>query len=558
MSRGGPTRGYSGGGLSSPASDADSGSSGSSSGGSGGGSSGGSSSTDRRRVRETVDVDVGRGGPTRGFSAGGIATPASDATATDTSSPGEDRGRIREAVDVDVSGDVPAARGDPSTEFEPVEVDSRVARPGERTTTPDSVDRADPTSGSDVTTGDAFRSVRDRDTSSFGDAAIAAGGAGVVTPEPATTAGGAALATLGAGALAIDAARRAEIDVPERDAPTREIDIPERRDRAPEVTAPTSPTVGRPELQPGSGLDSEIAVPSQPTRGTGEVDVPDATAQQLIGGQITREEDDEFVIDEDVIADREQVGELDEAERQRQIREELERRQEFVRDVPDDPSGERGGVRFPAEEAIGGTTTGLADEIAPEFDRDVTTGFGVGTATSALRDEFVGGFEDSDDAGGLPDRGVDPLSPSETLDPVTDTPADTGIGTGTPTGTGTREESVPMELIRAETALGTQQPTDVATAQTTGAEQALADGQAVEATEELAEPTLTEAVFAEPTEAAFGTGQQPPTRDPPRPPVPEAEREPDPEPFALAAEDDVFGTGILGGDEAFERLLRDR
>lgn len=272
--------------------------------------------------------------------------------------------------------------------------------------------------------------------------AFALGAAGVVTPEPSTTigggviAGGAALA-LGAGALS----QRNEIDVPEDGngrATTTELD----------VGAGDADVV---ELEPGeagqsvSELDvganeveaTEIGVPDEPTGSTtGEVDVPTVEAsgvlEQVSEGELDDEEtgivdQPDFVIDDNVIEDTGPTVEIPEDEQMRQIREELERRQEFVREDTDFTQVDREPVRTFGEEAAEPTVEAEGFESTEAFDNAFESNFG--SFTDPFAGIGAGNDVEAGVEGGL-DTAVDSVADVEALPDVAAVEAvDTSVDT---------------------------------------------------------------------------------------------------------------------------------
>ena len=659
MSRGGPTRGYSGGGLSSPASDADSGSSGSSSGGSGGGSSGGSSSTDRRRVRETVDVDVGRGGPTRGFSAGGIATPASDATATDTSWPGEDRGRIRDSVAVAETTSVESPRtttgarggqpaGDevtaPAVDVRESVADTAVA---DRDSTepavdpdrsPDRIDRA----------AEAFRT---RVSEPFGETVADATPAAQAADRGAPGRPGSDFFE-GAGTAVAELGNVPGFVASGRDAFRAGSDTQQVQGGLGGVA-----TVGVPDPEAQAELGSSVVdsasaaaaeAASQPARTAGTVTgavlggfgATGAASRAARGGRPTGSQFDidDFVRDERAMAGGrrrsqdtdveqetiavERMADEDVTQQSRSLEEtpgvtveqpadRITTDQQLGRIIEDaaedttpgagQTARQRAEERVPpAEEYPGGQqarqqeieqlTQRFADETATTAEAttaEATTAAGLGAGTFGLGAEAEPFADAASSATTAPDFpaafGVG-AEAEPVADPVRDaaataapaveggaTAAETGVdldpfgGIATPglgdtettaeaTSTGTTTGTATTMLLGAETTVGTTQGVGT-TATDTMLTGATATDTGTTAATTLDQPATTTMDAPAPTAATTTTPPgRPPTRPPGFPPEPDADPD-DPLAFDFDIDDDTFGTGILGGDEAFEQAF---
>lgn len=221
--------------------------------------------------------------------------------------------------------------------------------------------------------------------------ALGLGAAGVVTPEPATSIGGGALAAgaaLTLGAAELRRRRRSEIEAPQNSEFVQsELDVGAGDVEASEID-PGEIAPASSEIDVGSGAVEavEVEVPEQPADSAREVGIPDVEAAGVLQqGQLEELEEEEdfrgtsdFVIDDSVIEDTGPTVEIPEDEQMRQIREELERRQEFVRDDIDDfAQVDRQPVRFPAQEANEPTV-----ESGVEADGFEATQPSVGTATS--------------------------------------------------------------------------------------------------------------------------------------------------------------------------------
>lgn len=395
--------------------------------------------------------------------------------------------------------------------------------------------------------------------------ALGAGVAAIPEPTPVTEVSGAAIAggaaLVGGGILASRALRnrRGEIGIGER--VTNELEPGRGRQDVSEVGVGGA-AQSAPEVLPGSSGPSATEVGVGSRTGGAEVGVPDLTAAQLIGRQTTEEEEEEFTLDRESIDDVEQTSDLEEDEQMRQIREELERRQQFVReDSPTRGQPTRDPVRFPADEAATGTAVGLGEQLEPDLDAGAGS-LGVGTGAGGMAGDFVGGLEDrrtqrgmgattdpglvSDDVLGT---GTDPTSGNEYAIGIEETsignPADVGgetdVGTMTEvdSGTGTGTGELTATTLEESTLTGTQQV------------QALAQEQAAPVQDEFVQPEVTayENIFAEPTlyENGFDDGDE--RRD--RRGFPDFEGEGDSEPDRFGTDDDVFGSGIASVDDLF-------
>ena len=393
-------------------------------------------------------------------------------------------------------------------------------------------------------------SVRDRPGGTV--AAAGLGVAAIPEPTPATETAGLAVAgtALATGAV-VEGVRRSEISVPSRGSDTSQS----------EIETPTNQQPQQSEVGVGSGdvTQTEIQTPVNPQQRTGEVSVPQTrdqtgevsvpaieTAQQI---GITQQPDqqigqrrDEVVLDRETIDDVERADELDEPERLRQIREELERRQEFVREDQPLENPERDPVRFPADEATVGTDESLVDSFEPTFEPTADEPTTV-TETTPPGDDIIAGIE----------QDVDGPSGTQFTDPTgtqfTDT---TGTQFTEPTVDVGGETSIPGIDVGPVETTGTQTREQVVTA--TQQQQAVAAQQAEAQAEAFAQPEQTALAeqFAEPTQVAQQTARTRQPRDPPRPPIPGVEDGDEEDPFGFAIDDDTFDTGFLGGDEAFE------
>ena len=405
-------------------------------------------------------------------------------------------------------------------------------------------------------------SVRDRPGGSV--AAAGLGVAAIPEPTPATETAGLAVAgtALGVGA-GIEAARQSEVSVPDslRGTPS-EIDAPTQPRFQSEIGVPagdvTRTEIDRPTRS--QRRQSEISVPADRSAPS-EVSVPTVDAAQQVGigqerpGQ--RREDEEFIIGRETIEDRERTSDLEEGERMRQIREELERRQEFVRDDGETFDETRDPVRFPADEGATGTAADLREQLRPDFDVTPEQSLGVGVGGSGLRDEFLAGVEEdqrqtttSQTRGGIGQEPITPgFEPAQTpTAPETDTDVggttDTGADTGVGADTGSATSETTATAVEASLSIGTQQS------------QALAQQQTDAVSDQFAQPEQTafEQQFSEPTQVGQQTGQGRTQRDRPRVPFGDGDSE-ESDPFAFETDDETFGTGFLSGGEAVEDLF---
>jgi len=250
--------------------------------------------------------------------------------------------------------------------------------------------------------------------------ALALGTAGVVTPEPSTTVGGGILA--GGAALALGASalsQRNEIEAPEDNQfVTSEIDVgPNDADVVEIEPGDVGPATTEVDFAADGVEAAEIDTPEQRTT-DGEVDIPNVEASNLVEPMSEEELDDtdtigdepDFIIDDSVIEDTGPTVEIPEEEQMTQIREELQRRQEFVRDDVDDVTQvDREPVRFPGESA---EPTVEADVEADTFE-----------ATDGAFDTAVDGQSGAGRFGGA--------DPFDVTDTVTGTATDMDLGIGT-------------------------------------------------------------------------------------------------------------------------------
>jgi len=407
--------------------------------------------------------------------------------------------------------------------------------------------------------------------------AFAAGAAVAAVPEPtpvtettgAAIAGGAAL--VGGGVLASRALqeRGGELGVGER--VTNELGVGQQNT---DVS----------EIEPGSGVTSEVGVgqvaPTATEVGLGSVtdvseldvggtasDVAINAAQQVgIGEQVGQE--DSFTIGRDTIDDVEQTSDIDEQEQLTQIREELERRQEFARENGEqfrDPT--RDPVRFPGDEAATGTAPGVIEQQVPDFSGGDATTLGTATGARGATDPFLGGSDF--DTGSAGDDVTDPTALANTFGVGTDAGSDTGTGDGTlggtETGGGTVTDPATGTTTAETTLTATQSATETAqlqasglasetlTATQTATDTAQAQQSALES--QLAEPTLTqvETQVVEPTDFGSPTAQA--DRDRPRREEPEPDPDDDPAAAVFGIDADAFGSGILSGSDAAASLF---
>jgi len=259
------------------------------------------------------------------------------------------------------------------------------------------------------------------DDGGFGaEEALALGTAGVVTPEPATSIGGGVIA--GGAALALGASalsRRNEIEAPEDNQfVTSEIDVgPNDADVVEIEPGDVGPATTEVDFAADGVEAAEIDTPEQRTT-DGEVDIPNVEASNLVEPMSEEELDDtdtigdepDFIIDDSVIEDTGPTVEIPEEEQMTQIREELQRRQEFVRDDVDDVTQvDREPVRFPGQSA---EPTVEADVEADTFE-----------ATDGAFDTAVDGQSGAGRFGGA--------DPFDVTDTVTGTATDMDLGIGT-------------------------------------------------------------------------------------------------------------------------------
>ena len=240
--------------------------------------------------------------------------------------------------------------------------------------------------------------------------AAAAGAVGVATPEPATTAAGGLLIAGAAGAAALS--NRAEIDAPTKpedevselsigeETFSTELDVGSGDTEASEIDAPTEPEAG-----------GEIDAPTGPGQQSGEVEAPGIESQSLVEPEQRREEDTEtddgtIIIGEEDIEDTGPLVEIPEEEQMEQIRDQLERQQDFVRDETE--PGE-----FDDSDAFDFVDEGATGE--EPVDEDVVTEPGVDTGTDTGTGTATG-----------PGSGDDVFAPPAPPEDVTDQPTDTG------------------------------------------------------------------------------------------------------------------------------------
>lgn len=380
--------------------------------------------------------------------------------------------------------------------------------------------------------------------------AAGVGLAAVPEPTPATEVSGAAIAggaaLVGGGVLASRALRErgGELGIGER--VTNELDTGQSRRDVTEIGVSTGTSAEFEAPSSPEPVGTEIGVPQRaPGSSAGEVPVARTGQQVGVGQQPAREIGDErTTITRDDLEGFERTDELDEAERQRQIREELERRQEFVRDDSPTRDGTRDPVRFPADEAATGTAPGLAEQLEPDFDVGREPAFGTAFGAGSGTDRFVGGFETDEvagGAGGFAGGAIDRTA----IDTLGGQPTGTRPEPGRETGGGTDTTGV------TDTGTDTGGVTDTETTTQLAAEAAVGSQTATPTqTDVFAEPTAFEEVFVEPVEAGFGSGSGTPTRDRPRRPVDEFERDDDAIAFDTDVDDDRFDTGFLSAEDA--------
>jgi len=266
----------------------------------------------------------------------------------------------------------------------------------------------------------------------------------------------------------------------------------------------------------------------------------------------------------------------------------------FNRLIQDDDPGQvtRDPVRFPADEAATGTAPSLLEEQLPEFSdpgaTSVGTATGVGGATDLI---LAGGDEQGGDTG--PDTiadevtgaGIDPTTgdnPASGSDPFDasaiedqlggpigggELPADaTGINTGNDTGSGsgndidndtgsdTGNDTDNDTGPGSETGLGTE-AVPVETTVTATQPQVQTTNQVTEPIENQLQSEFGQANdYSGPTTPGNPTGSGDPPRRRPRP-DPKPDDSDAPQPLVFAQDSDSFGSGILSGAEAVDRLF---
>lgn len=401
--------------------------------------------------------------------------------------------------------------------------------------------------------------------------AFTAGVALAAVPEPtpvtetsgAAIAGGAAL--VGGGVLASRALRRraGEVGVGER--VRNELEVGQSRQDVSEVGAGATQTTT--EIEPGATGPSTTEVGLGSTTAGSEIDVgtggdtgagPTINVAQQLGigeqsGQQIGQEEETFTIGRDTIEDVERTGDLEEAERQRQIREELERRQEFVREDGNTGQIQRDPVRFPADEAATGTAPGILEQVGSDFSPGEGEALGTAVGAGATTPDFLAGDRVSDDVTGV---GTDPTSGTGLKDPLA---SQTGAGTLGETGPTTTTETGGVTDSATDT--GTDSGTDVLTDTTTVQASATAQPQAQAVTEatpqQFAQPEVTtfETQVSEPTQPGTSTGQG--SRRRPRRDEPDLETDDDPFSATFGIDEDEFGSGILSGQQAAAETFED-
>lgn len=365
--------------------------------------------------------------------------------------------------------------------------------------------------------------------------ALGIGAAGVATPEPTTSVGGAVLGTVAAGALAIDAARRSEFEVPERE------EVQETGELAPGRGNPRSS-----ELGVGEQVGSEVSVPTGGTVDSGEIDVPErrespgeigvpeAGVAVGRGETIGREDDRVEITEEDLIVPEDPEQEAP-SMRERRERDDLTTF-ERTRDRFVFPGGEGQGV----DEADAAGTLGGVTTVDAATQSTFPTETGVGSATDPLPP--VGRERD---ATGILDETA--AAPGTTTQPDTAFGSDEEIVTDTGTDTAT-------DQLAVEQSLGTEQT--VVTEEVLAEQVATPAEQLAETTEEFVEPevALTEPVLAEPTGFEPTGTSSTDERDRPRMPRDGQEND-DPDGPLFGVAGDRFGSGILGGGEALSQAF---
>lgn len=401
--------------------------------------------------------------------------------------------------------------------------------------------------------------------------------AAVPEPTPVTEVSGAAIAgsaaLVGGGVLASRALRNrdgSEVGVGER--VRNELEIGQSRQDVSEVGVGGG--VGSTtEVPPGrtGRMTSEVGLGSTTTVSELEVgegdDQPTGptinVAEQLgIGqqrGQQVGQQEEPFTIGRDTIEDVERTGELEEAERQRQIREELERRQEFVREDGTPGQINRDPVRFPADEAATGTAPGILEQVGSDFNPGRSDALATGVGAGATTPDFLGGDRVSDDVTGA---GTDPASGAVTgiqnpygdalgigaqTEPTADTTTTTDTGGLTDSGTDTGTDTL--------TDTGSGVLTDTTTVEATTTAQGQAQAVTEATPQQFAQPEVTTFETQVTELNAPGTSLGQGSRRRPRRDEPDPENDEEANLLAFDTDTDAFGSGILSGSDAVDSLF---
>jgi len=257
--------------------------------------------------------------------------------------------------------------------------------------------------------------------------ALVAAGLGVIVPEPSTTTAGAAILIGAAGAAVASAGSELDVGQPNQD--VSEVEAGEQTVNEIEVADPDVEELAIGEFAPET---SEVQV-GDPTGTASEVDVPSVETQQAVAGSELLEEtgeqgedayrDGPITIGEEDLEDTGPLVEIPEEEQQRQIREEHERRQEYVREDTTYDQVERDfptGGDAVVDESVGmdvGEDVGTP-VIEAGFELDDPTDTSVSTESGGLGDDVVG-------VG--PDAWSGPVERSG-LEEVSDVAVDTSVG----------------------------------------------------------------------------------------------------------------------------------
>lgn len=227
----------------------------------------------------------------------------------------------------------------------------------------------------------------------------------------------------------------------------------------------------------------------------------------------------------------------------------------FNRFIEDDQPQQvnRDPVRFPADEAASGTAAGVLEQEAPDFNPGERFGLGTATGAGAAGDLLIGGV----DTNGTGEQSIDP---GVQYDPLGSGAVDdaSGVGSGTEPSPGSNVDDAVDTDGGTDTGPADQAaPAQTAITTATPAAQAPIQGVGSPGSQSFSTPELStfESQPAEPTTTVPGPGGgQGRRRRPPRP-GPDDGPDDDPQPFAFAQDSDEFGSGILSGSEAVDRLF---